>query len=157
MPELISVGEFIKETLEDHSSPTTSSFTTKMGSCRNTVNIIEEALDADRNVLNKMKKAAKAKHSAGEEHISHLEVYIATLEKLSSNCRDNGEEALSNAFSAFAELSKELLTPMKNLLQSFNHNINYFLNSLVKGDLKEVKGDLRKPFEKAWKDYENKL
>ncbi|XP_068119732.1 arf-GAP with SH3 domain, ANK repeat and PH domain-containing protein 1-like isoform X2 [Hyperolius riggenbachi] len=157
MPELISVGEFIKETLEDHSSPTTSSFTTKMGSCRNTVNSLEEALDADRIVLNKMKKSAKAKHLAGEEHISHLEVYIATLEKLSSNCRDNGEEALGEAFNAFAELSKELLTPMKNVLQSFNHNINYFLNSLVKGDLKEVKGDLRKPFEKAWKDYENKF
>ncbi|KAG8565189.1 hypothetical protein GDO81_012753 [Engystomops pustulosus] len=104
-----------------------------------------------------MKKAAKAKNSAGEEHITHLEVYIATLEKLSLNCRDNGEEALSNAFNAFAELSKELLTPMKNVLQSFNHNINYFLNSLVKGDLKEVKGDLKKPFDKAWKDYENKF
>uniref|UniRef100_A0A8C5QI04 Uncharacterized protein n=1 Tax=Leptobrachium leishanense TaxID=445787 RepID=A0A8C5QI04_9ANUR len=157
MPELITVSEFISETLEDHSSPTTSSFTTKMGSCRNTVCSIEEALDADRNVLTKMKKAAKSKHSAGEEHITHLEVYIATLERLSLNCRDNGEEALSNAFNAFAELSKELLTPIKNVLQSFNHNINYFLNALVKGDLKEVKGDLRKPFEKAWKDYENKF
>ncbi|KAM4691343.1 arf-GAP with SH3 domain, ANK repeat and PH domain-containing protein 1-like [Rhinophrynus dorsalis] len=157
MPELISVNEFISETLEDHSSPTTSSFTTKMGSCRHTVGILEEALDADRTVLSKMKKAAKAKHSAGEEHITHLEVYITTLEKLSSNCKDNGEEALSKAFSAFAELSKELLPPMKNVLQSFNHNINYFLNTLVKGDLKEVKGDLKKPFEKAWKDYENKF
>ncbi|CAH2292607.1 arf-GAP with SH3 domain, ANK repeat and PH domain-containing 2-like isoform X1 [Pelobates cultripes] len=157
MPELISVSEFISETLEDHSSPTTSSFTTKMVNCRNTVCTIEEALDADRAVLNKMKKSAKSKHSAGEEHITHLEVYIATLERLSLNCRDNGEEALSNAFNAFAELSKELLTPMKNVLQSFNHNINYFLNALVKGDLKEVKGDLKKPFEKAWKDYENKF
>ncbi|KAM8947325.1 arf-GAP with SH3 domain, ANK repeat and PH domain-containing protein 1-like isoform 2-T2 [Pelodytes ibericus] len=157
MPELISVSEFILETLEDHSSPTTSSFTTRMGSCRNTVSSIEEALDADRAVLNKMKKAAKSKHSAGEEHITHLEAYIAALERLSLNCRDNGEEALSNAFNAFAELSKELLTPMKNVLQSFNHNINYFLNALVKGDLKEVKGDLRKPFEKSCKDYENKF
>ncbi|XP_053309041.1 arf-GAP with SH3 domain, ANK repeat and PH domain-containing protein 2-like isoform X2 [Spea bombifrons] len=157
MPEFISVSEFILETLEDHSSPTTSSFTTRMGSCRNTVSNVEEALDADRAVLIKMKKAAKSKHSAGEEHITHLEVYIAALEKLSLNCRDNGEEALSNAFNAFAELYKELLTPMKNVLQSFNHNINYFLNTLVKGDLKEVKGDLKKPFEKAWKDYENKF
>ncbi|KAG8446274.1 hypothetical protein GDO86_013924 [Hymenochirus boettgeri] len=157
MPDLITVHEFISETLEDHSSPTTSSFTTRMGNCRNTVSSIEEALDADRVVLNKMKKSAKSQHSTGEEHITHLEVYITTLERLSSNCRDNGEEALSKAFSAFAELSKELLTPMKNVLQSFNHNINYFLNSLVKGDLKEVKGDLKKPFEKAWKDYENKF
>ncbi|XP_004918563.1 arf-GAP with SH3 domain, ANK repeat and PH domain-containing protein 2 isoform X1 [Xenopus tropicalis] len=157
MPDLITVSEFISETLEDHSSPTTSSFNKRMGSCRNTVAGIEEELDADRIVLTKMKKASKSQHSTGEEHITHLEVYITTLEKLSSNCRDNGEEALSMAFSAFAELSKELLTPMRNVLQNFNHNINYFLNSLVKGDLKEVKGDLKKPFEKAWKDYENKF
>lgn len=45
LPEqLISVGEFIRETLEDHSSPTTSSFTTRMGSCRNTVGYIEEVI-----------------------------------------------------------------------------------------------------------------
>lgn len=42
MPELISVDEFIAETLEDYSSPTTSSFITKMTSCRNSVNHIEE-------------------------------------------------------------------------------------------------------------------
>uniref|UniRef100_A0A671TF10 Uncharacterized protein n=1 Tax=Sinocyclocheilus anshuiensis TaxID=1608454 RepID=A0A671TF10_9TELE len=35
MPEFISVDEFIAETLEDYSSPTTSSFYTKMTSCRN--------------------------------------------------------------------------------------------------------------------------
>ncbi|XP_029468224.1 arf-GAP with SH3 domain, ANK repeat and PH domain-containing protein 1-like isoform X2 [Rhinatrema bivittatum] len=38
-----------------------------------------------------------------------------------------------------------------------NHNIYFFLDNLEKGDLKEVKGDLRKPFEKSWKDYENKF
>lgn len=42
MPEFISVDEFIAETLEDYSSPTTSSFITKMTSCRNSVNNIEE-------------------------------------------------------------------------------------------------------------------
>ena len=42
MPELISVDDFIAETLEDYSSPTTSSFTTKMSSCRNTANNLEE-------------------------------------------------------------------------------------------------------------------
>lgn len=42
MPEFISVDEFIAETLEDYSSPTTSAFTTKMTSCRNSVNNIEE-------------------------------------------------------------------------------------------------------------------
>ncbi|XP_072521550.1 arf-GAP with SH3 domain, ANK repeat and PH domain-containing protein 1 isoform X4 [Salminus brasiliensis] len=157
MPELISVEEFIAETLEDYSSPTTSSFTTKMTSCRNSVNIVEEALDCDRTVLQKMKKAAKAKHASGQDHISHLELYINSMEKLAVNFRNNGEQEVASAFNKFAEFSKELLTPMKNLLKSMLHNINFFLDSLVKGDLKEVKGDLKKPFDKAWRDYENKF
>ncbi|XP_045079901.1 arf-GAP with SH3 domain, ANK repeat and PH domain-containing protein 1 isoform X4 [Coregonus clupeaformis] len=157
MPEFISVDGFIAETLEDYSSPTTSSFTTKMSSCRNAVNNIEEALDCDRTVLQKMKKAAKAKHASGQDHISHLELYISSMEKLAVNFRSNGEKEVASAFTKFAEFSKELLTPIKNLLKSMLHNINFFLDSLVKGDLKEVKGDLKKPFDKAWRDYENKF
>ncbi|KAJ8259193.1 hypothetical protein COCON_G00182050 [Conger conger] len=157
MPEFISVDEFIAETLEDYSSPTTSSFTTKMSSCRNAVNNIEEALDYDRMVLQKMKKAAKAKHASGQDHISHLEQYITSMEKLALNFRSSGEQEVASAFNKFAEFSKELLTPMKNLLKSMLHNINFFLDSLVKGDLKEVKGDLKKPFDRAWRDYENKF
>ncbi|KAM9443767.1 arf-GAP with SH3 domain, ANK repeat and PH domain-containing protein 1 isoform 1-T2 [Clarias gariepinus] len=157
MPELISVDEFIAETLEDYSSPTTSSFITKMTSCRNSVSSIEEALDCDRTVLQKMKKASKGKHVSGQEHISQLELYINSMEKLAVNFRNNGEQEVASAFIKFAEFSKELLTPMKNLLKSMLHNINFFLDSLVKGDLKEVKGDLKKPFDKAWRDYENKF
>uniref|UniRef100_A0A8C6LX34 Un-named sa1614 n=1 Tax=Nothobranchius furzeri TaxID=105023 RepID=A0A8C6LX34_NOTFU len=37
------------------------------------------------------------------------------------------------------------------------HNINFFLDSLVKGDLREVKGDLKKPFDRAWRDYESRF
>ncbi|XP_023851555.1 arf-GAP with SH3 domain, ANK repeat and PH domain-containing protein 1 [Salvelinus sp. IW2-2015] len=157
MPEFISVDGFIAETLEDYSSPTTSSFTTKMSSCRNAVDNIEEALDCDRTVLQKMKKAAKAKYASGQDHISHLELYISSMEKLVVNFRSNGEKEVASAFTKFAEFSKELLTPIKNLLKSMLHNINFFLDSLVKGDLKEVKGDLKKPFDKAWRDYENKF
>ncbi|KPP80191.1 arf-GAP with SH3 domain, ANK repeat and PH domain-containing protein 2-like, partial [Scleropages formosus] len=145
-----------------------------------------ESLDSDRIILQKMKKAAKAKHTSGQDHISHLEVYINSLEKLAVNFCTNGEKELASAFNKFAELTKELLTPMKNLvrnrerpealsrlcvsssplplrlgtdvrnvngvseltvtipfsgnLKSMLHNINFFLDSLVKGDLKEVKG-----------------
>ncbi|XP_042590008.1 arf-GAP with SH3 domain, ANK repeat and PH domain-containing protein 2 isoform X3 [Cyprinus carpio] len=157
MPEFISVDEFIAETLEDYSSPTTSSFYSKMTSCRNSANNIEESLDSDRTILQKMKKAAKAKHISGQDHVSHLESYINSMEKLAVNFHNNGEKEVASAFNKFAEFSKELLTPMKNLLKSMLHNVNFFLDSLVKGDLKEVKGDLKKPFDKAWRDYENKF
>ncbi|CAJ1050937.1 LOW QUALITY PROTEIN: arf-GAP with SH3 domain%2C ANK repeat and PH domain-containing protein 2-like [Xyrichtys novacula] len=157
MPECVSVSEFLQEVQEDWSSPTTSSFTSKMISCRNTVYLLEEVLDSDRLVLQKMKKAAKAKYTAGQDHVSHLEQYINSMEKLSVNCHSNGESEVGSAFCRLADFSKELLSPMKNLLKSMLHNINFFLDSLVKGDLREVKGDLKKPFERAWRDYESRF
>uniref|UniRef100_A0AAY4DT84 Un-named sa1614 n=1 Tax=Denticeps clupeoides TaxID=299321 RepID=A0AAY4DT84_9TELE len=149
MPELISVEEFIAETLEDYSSPTTSAFITKMTSCRNSANSIEEALDCDRTVLQKLKKAAKAKHTSGQEHISHLEVYINSMEKLAVNFHSNGEQEVASAFNKFAEFSKELLTPMKNLVRIWVES--------VWTDICRELVDLKKPFDKAWRDYESKF
>lgn len=42
MSECVSVSEFLQEVQEDWSSPTTSSFTSKILSCRNTVYLLEE-------------------------------------------------------------------------------------------------------------------
>ncbi|XP_059836967.1 arf-GAP with SH3 domain, ANK repeat and PH domain-containing protein 1 isoform X1 [Hypanus sabinus] len=156
MPEVITVQEFISETLEDHSSPTTSSFTTKMGNCRNAVTALEETLDKDRSVLQKMKKAVKMRYTSGQEDITLQETFVNELDKLVANFQSNEEMVLAEAFSKLAEYSRELLTPMKNLLQSANH-IVFFLNSLLRGELKGVKGDIKKPFDKAWKDYEGKF
>ncbi|XP_061687448.1 arf-GAP with SH3 domain, ANK repeat and PH domain-containing protein 1 isoform X2 [Syngnathoides biaculeatus] len=158
MPEpRVSVSEFVREVLEDWSSPTTSSFSSKMSGCRSTVHLLEEALESDRLLLHKMKKAAKAKYTSGQEHVCHAEQYIASMEKLSINCHAGGEAEVGSAFCRMADFSKELLSPLKNLLKSMLHNVNFFLDSLVKGDLREVKGDLKKPFDRAWRDYESRF
>lgn len=50
------------------------------------------------------------------EHMSHLEQYINSMEKLSVNCHSNGEAEIGSAFCRLADLSKEFLSPMKNLV-----------------------------------------
>lgn len=44
MPGLIGIGEFIEETKEDYSSPTTSSFVSRMPQCRQTISALEEVI-----------------------------------------------------------------------------------------------------------------
>ncbi|KAM6992768.1 arf-GAP with SH3 domain, ANK repeat and PH domain-containing protein 2-like isoform 2-T2 [Tautogolabrus adspersus] len=156
MPELITVTEFISETNEDYKAPTTSSFSTRMSHCRNSVAALEEALDVDRSVLYKIKKSVKATNTSGLTHVENEEQYIQSMEKF-GDCAGRENAEVGSAFHTFAVFTKELTALFKNLLQNMNNIITFPLDSLLKGDLKGVKGDLKKPFDKAWKDYETKL
>uniref|UniRef100_H3BXC3 ArfGAP with SH3 domain, ankyrin repeat and PH domain 2b n=1 Tax=Tetraodon nigroviridis TaxID=99883 RepID=H3BXC3_TETNG len=149
--------EFVEETSEDYKAPTTSSFTTRMVECRNAVTALEEALDVDRSVLYKIKKSVKSMNASGLAHVENEELYIHNVEKFGQNLTGRDQVQVGSAFLQFSAFAKELMDLFRNLMQNMNNIISFPLDSLLKGDLKGVKGDLKKPFEKSWKDYEAKL
>ncbi|XP_045491838.1 arfGAP with SH3 domain, ANK repeat and PH domain-containing protein isoform X2 [Colias croceus] len=157
MPGLIGIGEFIEETREDYNSPTTSTFVSRIPQCRQTINALEETLDFDRDGLAKLKKAIKAIHNSGNAHVDN-EMYLSrALERLGGNALSKDSEPdIGAAFFKFAVVTKELSALMKTLMQNINNIVMFPVDSLLKGDLRGVKGDLKRPFEKASKDYESK-
>ncbi|XP_052391014.1 arf-GAP with SH3 domain, ANK repeat and PH domain-containing protein 2 [Carassius gibelio] len=157
MPDQLTVPEFMDITSEDYKAPTTSVFCTRMAHCRNTVATLEEALDLDRSVLHKMKKSVKAINNSGLTHAENEDQYIQALERFTDSTVYKDDPEMPSRFLKFADFTKELTGLFKNLLQNMNNIITFPLDSLLKGDLKGVKGDLKKPFDKAWKDYETKL
>lgn len=160
MPERISIVEFLAETKDDYHSPTTSAFTSKMSLCRSTISSLEEGLDADRSALKKMKNAAKAMYNSGTAHCSNEGVFIENLERLGSLALHNSKEPepdIGSAFLKLAVFTKELTALLKNMVANINNIIIFPLESLLKGDLKGLKGDMKRPFDKCWKDYDTKV
>ncbi|KAK9505181.1 hypothetical protein O3M35_009290 [Rhynocoris fuscipes] len=157
MPGLIGVNEFVEETREDYNSPTTSTFVSRMPQCRQTISNLEETLDFDRDGLSKMRKAIKAIHNSGNSHVDNEMYFARILERLGGNALSKDQEPdIAAAFLKFAVVTKELSALMKTLMQNVNNIVMFPLESLLKGDLRGVKGDLKRPFDRAWKEYEAK-
>lgn len=123
-----------------------------------------------------MKKAIKAIHTSGmckspstppcfpQTYVTNVPVHVdnemflaRALEKIGNNaCSKDKEDDIGAAFVKFSVVTKELSALMKTLMLNLNNIIMFPLDNLLKGDLRGVKGDLKRPFDKAWKDYESK-
>ncbi|CAG5126768.1 unnamed protein product, partial [Candidula unifasciata] len=155
---MITVQDFLKETWDDFNSPTTSTFTNKMGICRQSVSALEETLDIYRSSLTKLKKSVKALYNTGNTHVTNDAIVAENLERLGTIAKTRDHEyEIGDAFLKFSYVTKDLSSMMKNMMDGLYNMVLFPLDSFLKGDLKGTKGDLKKPFDKAWKDYETKF
>ncbi|XP_069162447.1 arfGAP with SH3 domain, ANK repeat and PH domain-containing protein isoform X3 [Procambarus clarkii] len=157
MPEFITVNDYISEVKDDISSPPTSNFVSKMPLCRQTVNDLEEGLDKDREGLTKMKKVVKVMHSTGQGYVGSEVDMSDALRRLGDTGGRPEDKALSEAFHKFAVVIREHSQLLQQLITNQRNNLLHPLDSVLKGDLKGVKGDLKQPFEKAAKVYDAKF
>lgn len=156
MPGLIGVSDFVEETREDYNSPTTSTFVSRMPQCRYTISAFEERLEYDREGLTKLKKAVKAVHNSGNTHVDNEMCLVRALERLGSIALSQEEPDIGAAFLKFSVVTKELSALMKTLMQNISNIVMFPVDSMLKSELRGVKGEMKRPFDKAAKDYESK-
>ncbi|CAG2170374.1 unnamed protein product [Oppiella nova] len=117
-----------------------------------------------------MKKAVKAIYNGANVNVhfvlltdlsdkSLLLVYLSkALERLGANAMTKDQEPdIGSAFIKFSIVTKELSALLKAKMQNLHNIVMFPLDNVLKGDLKGVKGDIKKPFDKAWKDYDSKI
>ncbi|CAB4060108.1 ASAP [Lepeophtheirus salmonis] len=159
MPGLISVSDFCsRKPAKILIVLPTSNFVSRISQCRETVSKCDEALSGDKECLVKFKNAIKDLNKTGLNHVNCEQELSKALNKLGELAliRDDESDDVGTAFQKFSVVTKELSTLMNNLMKNLETMVLNPTDRLLKTELRGSKGDIKRPFDRAWKEYQDK-
>ncbi|XP_053310429.1 arf-GAP with SH3 domain, ANK repeat and PH domain-containing protein 3-like [Spea bombifrons] len=156
MPDSTPLSLFLEVTTENPLGSPSPSFISRVQKCRQGVNTLEESLENDLQVLSKIRKSVRSIYTSGLSHIDAQEGYMEGLQSLGSNQLSSNNHELSTGFLNLSVLSRELSSLFGRMIHNLNSILSFPLDSLVRGDLRDGRSELRKQTDRGWKEYEIK-
>ncbi|VDP86439.1 unnamed protein product [Echinostoma caproni] len=113
-------------------------------------------IETDRNVLLKTKKLVKSVVASGIGHADNIITLCDYFEKLGQFALESNElngNDIAASLCKFSVVHRDLANMSKHLMQNMNSILVFPMETFMQGD---IKSDLKKPFERALKEYEYK-
>lgn len=82
---------------------------------------------------------------------------VRALERLGSIALPQEEPDIGAAFLKFSVVTKELSALMKTLMQNISNIIMFPVDTMLKTELRGVRGEMKRQFDKASKDFDSKF
>ncbi|KAH8856678.1 ArfGAP with SH3 domain, ANK repeat and PH domain-containing protein [Schistosoma japonicum] len=152
MPDALTIDEFISDTLNDVRHPLKSNFISKISSVRCTVYSLDEVRFRDRSKCPyTIEKVSEV--SSYAEQITSLCDFLERLGQIALESNEPNGNDIAASLCKFSVVHRDLANMTKHLMQNLNSIVVFPMETFMQGD---IKSDIKKPFEKALKDYEYK-
>eukprot|EP00095_Tigriopus_kingsejongensis_P009436 maker-scaffold1490_size38656-snap-gene-0.8 protein:Tk09436 transcript:maker-scaffold1490_size38656-snap-gene-0.8-mRNA-1 annotation:"arf-gap with sh3 ank repeat and ph domain-containing protein 1" len=118
-----------------------------------------QGLSADKEGLSKLKNALKDLSKAGNCHATSELELSKVLGRMGECVIIRGDEPddIGTAFNKFATVTQDLSSHMKSLCGKLEDVMLLPVDKMLKNELRGSKGDLKRPFDRSWKEYHDKF
>ncbi|XP_073522381.1 arf-GAP with SH3 domain, ANK repeat and PH domain-containing protein 3-like [Phyllobates terribilis] len=125
--------------------------------CRQGVSALEESLETDLQVLGLIRKSVRSIYTSGLSFVEAQESFVEALQALGSNQLSSSNHELTTGFLNLSVLSRELGALFSNMIHNLNSILSFPVDSLLRGDLRDGRMELRKQADRSWKECEIRM
>ncbi|XP_075709521.1 arf-GAP with SH3 domain, ANK repeat and PH domain-containing protein 3-like [Rhinoderma darwinii] len=125
--------------------------------CRQGVSALEESLETDLQVLGRIRKSVRSIYTSGLSFVEAQDSFVEALQSLGSNQLSSNNHELTTGFLNLSVLSRELGALFSNMIHNLNSILSFPVDSLLRGDLRDGRMELRKQADRSWKECEIRM